>query len=349
MKEKILIVDDEPEAVRLLCEFLEASGYSCLGAKDGVEALEVMKGNPVAVVLTDIIMPRMDGISLLREIRRLYPFVEVIMVTIVHDLKTGIEAFRLGASDYLTKPLDLKEVLLSVEDAMERRRLAMGLRKYQQSVEKLVEEQIKELELVYEKLRKTNLDSVKMLAQAVEAKDPYTRGHCDRVRHISMKIAEEMELSKENMEALGYGAYLHDIGKIGIKESILVKTRKLTKEEYEHIKSHTIIGERIVKGVEFFKPVLPVIRSHHERYDGKGYPDGLKKKKIPLLARIVSISDVFDAITSARSYRKAYPIDHALAEIRANAGLHFDPEIVEAFFKVVEKEGADFSNMEPWS
>lgn len=349
MEERILIVDDEPEIVEILCEFLEASGYSCLGARDGIEALEVMNSTSVAVVLTDILMPRMDGLALLREIRSLHPLVEVIMVTIVHDLKTSVQTFKLGACDYLTKPLNLKEVLASVEEALEKRQLTLNLRKYQEMVERLVDEQVKELEIVYKKLRQTNLDSIRMLAQAVEAKDPYTRGHCDRVRYISLKIAEEMKLSRENLETLGYGAYLHDIGKIGIKEAVLTKEGKLTKDEYEHIKKHPVIGEKIVRGVEFYRATLPLIRSHHERHDGKGYPDGLKGEEIPLLARIVAISDAFDAITSTRSYRRAYSMDHALAEIKANKGLQFDPNIVETFFKVIKREDPSFRSMlEPW-
>lgn len=338
MKEKILVVDDEPEALEVLCEFLESSGYDCLVAGDGIEALEVMKNNSVAVVLADIIMPRMDGIRLLREIRSKHPFVEVIMETIVEDLKTSIQAFKLGACDYLTKPLSLREVLISVEGALEKRQLTLNLRKYQEKVEKIVEEQVKELEIVYGRLRTTNLDSVRMLVRAVEAKDPYTRGHCERVGYISLKIAKEMKLPKERLETLEYGAYLHDIGKIGIKEEILTKPGDLTKEEYEHIKSHPLIGEKIVQGIEFFKPTLPLIRSHHECYDGKGYPDGLKGEEIPFLARIISLCDAFDAMTSDRSYREAYPVDQVLAEIKANTGLQFDPDIVEAFFNLIKRE-----------
>jgi len=196
-----------------------------------------------------------------------------------------------------------------------------------------VEERTVKLQLAYRTLKKAYLDSVKVLAEAIDAKDPYTRGHSDRVRRMSLRITASLGFTEERMEILEYGALLHDIGKIGIKDEILRKPGALTPEEYQTIQEHPLIGVKIVEGIEFFKDKIPMIRNHHEHFDGKGYPDGLAGETIPLEARIIAVPDAFDAMASLRPYRSAMPLEDILLEMEKYKGKQFDPKILEIFLR----------------
>ena len=255
----------------------------------------------------------------------------VIMVTAYPDIDLAVEAIRLGAYDFIIKPADLDLVVLSIKKAFEKKRLEEEVDSYHKNLERLVEERTTRLQQAYRTLKKAYLDSVKVLAEAIDVKDPYTRGHSDRVRRMSLRIGASLAFPEEKMEILEYGALLHDIGKIGIKDEILHKPGTLTPEEFESIQEHPLIGVKIVEGIEFFKDKIPMIRSHHEHFDGKGYPEGLIGEAIPLEARIIAVPDAFDAMASLRPHRRAMPLEGILLEMEACKGKQFDPNILEIF------------------
>jgi putative nucleotidyltransferase with HDIG domain len=204
---------------------------------------------------------------------------------------------------------------------------------YHKNLESLVEERTSKLQYAYRILKKSHLDSVQVLAEAIDAKDPYTRGHSDRVRRMSMKIAIHLGFAEDQLESLEYGALLHDIGKIGIKDEILQKHGALTSQEYQYIQEHPLIGVKIVEGVDFFKDKVSMIRHHHEHFDGNGYPDGLVGEAIPLAARVIAVPDAFDAMTSMRPHRESISLEEVLSEMERCKGKQFDPMVLDIFFR----------------
>jgi putative two-component system response regulator len=244
-----------------------------------------------------------------------------------------VEAMRLGAYDFIIKPADLDLVTLSVKKALEKMRLEAEVEAYHHHLEEIVGERTARLQQAYHTLKKAHLASVKVLVEAIDAKDPYTRGHSDRVKSMSLRIAKELGFAEDRLENLEYGALLHDIGKIGIKDEVLQKPGPLSPEEYQHIQEHPLIGVKIVEGNDFFKDKIPMIRSHHEHYDGSGYPDGLVGETIPLEARIITIPDAFDAMNSLRPHRGVMPLQDVLMELERAKGRQFDPNILETFLQ----------------
>ena len=333
MEDKILIVDDEEVICSILARRLTREGYSCVTAHNGKEALRHFYKDNFSLIISDIKMPEMDGIELLKKVKAMYPNMLVIMVTAYPEIDLAVEAMHLGAYDFIIKPADLELVILSVKKALEKKRLEEEVELYHKNLERLVEERTAKLQHAYRTLKKTYLDSVKVLAEAIDAKDPYTRGHSDRVRRMSLQIATSLGFTEERMEILEYGALLHDIGKIGIKDEILQKPGALSSEEYQTIQEHPLIGVKIVEGVEFFKDKIPMIRNHHEHYDGRGYPDGLVGEAIPLEARIITVPDAFDAMASLRPHRNAMPLKDILLEMEKYKGKQFDPRILEIFLR----------------
>ena len=338
---KILIVDDDPAMQKVLPITFEKEQFEPRIAKDGTSALEMLlNDSSFDCVILDIRMPGMQGTEVLAEIRHKYPLLPVIMLTALDDLETAVSTLRKGAFHYLVKPVRKVALIETVRKAvnyrtilLENERLAKENEEYQKSLELKVEERTRELKDAYRKLKNTNIETVQVLAETIEAKDPYTRGHCARVRHLSLEIAKVMGVPREERELIEYGALLHDIGKIGISESLLFKAGPLTDEELGAFRLHPVIGENILRDVDFFKPIIPIIRNHHEWFDGTGYPDCLPGEQIPLLARIVTLADAFDAMSSNRPYRKALEIGIALAEIKNGAESQFDPGLVEIFLK----------------
>jgi putative two-component system response regulator len=332
MEERILIVDDEEAICNILARRLDREGYSCTTAHNGKEALNHFYKDTFSLIISDIKMPEMDGIELLKKVKAVDPNMLIIMVTAYPEIDLAVEAMRLGAYDFIIKPTDLDIVVISVKKALEKRRLEKEIETYHKNLEKLVEERTAKLQLAYRNLKKAYLDSVKVLAEAIDAKDPYTRGHSDRVRRMSLQIAASLGFVEERMEILEYGALLHDIGKIGVKDEILRKPGALDPEELQAIQEHPLIGVKIVEGIEFFRDKIPMIRNHHEHFDGKGYPDGLVGEAIPLEARIIAIPDAFDAMASLRPHRGAMPLEDILLEMERYKGKQFDPKILEIFF-----------------
>ena len=343
-KETILIVDDEEAIRKLLKRKLVGESYRCREAGGAAQALDELQTGAVALVLLDINMPGKSGIQLLPEIRAGYPDTVVVMATAITDTSTAVHCVRQGAYDYVTKPFNLGEVTLSVERALEKRRLELENRDYQQHLEERVSQQA-------EKIRQSFLNSMTALAYALEAKDNYTSGHSERVAELSATIATELGLPQEHVEKIRVAGKVHDIGKIGVRESVLSKPGRLTDEEFQAIKHHTILGERILTPIVKDRDILFMVCHHHEHYDGTGYPDGLIGMKVlhetgsgtPSLgqqgASVLVVADSFDAMTSDRPYRKAMSDEIACAEIERGRGGQFDPVVVDAFLRI-KKSGS---------
>ena len=305
---------------------MEGDGFSCTEASTATDALAALDRTPTTLVPTDLRMSPMDGIELLRAIRSRHPDTAVVMITAVADVDVAVSCLAMGALDYLTKPFHLEEVRARVSQALEKRRLLIDNRGYQDRLEERVAAQARRLEELF-------LASIQSLADALEVKDRYTRGHSNRVSRYSTTIASILDLDADTVRQVGVGGHVHDIGKIGVREAVLNKAGPLTEEEYQHIMTHPVVGWRILSPLLSDAPMaLSIVRSHHERYDGGGIPDGLAGEDIPLEARIAAVADAFDAMTSGRPYRGApMGIDAALAEITRCSGKQFDPRVCAAF------------------
>jgi response regulator RpfG family c-di-GMP phosphodiesterase len=323
---KILIVDDEEFIRKLIRERLEIAGYSVEEARNGKEALDKLGRDRFVVLLTDIRMPGMDGISLLRESTHTSPEIAGIVMSAHAELDTAVAALKIGACDYITKPFNFDVLLITIENAIRKKSLERELQDYQLNLEKKVKEQTDLINSMY-------VRSIDALIKALEAKDFYTRGHSQRVTVYSVAIGRAMRLPPGQVEDLRRASILHDLGKIGVREAVLNKPGRLSDDEFKEIMCHPEVATKILEPIPFFRPLLPAILHHHERFDGKGYPAGLSGPEIPLESRIMAISDTFDAMTSTRAYRKALPMDAANAEIQRCAGTQFDPEIVPFFIE----------------
>jgi putative nucleotidyltransferase with HDIG domain len=321
-----LLADADADVRRAMAGVLETMGLSCIQAASGLEALAILEQiGEVPLLVSDVSMPGLDGLGLLREVRRRYPDMAVVMLSDVRQAETAVECLLHGALDYITKPALLNEIRSRIQRALEKRDLLLQNRFYQQNLERLVDQQAN-------RLRELFLEGVQTLVQALDAKDPYTRGHSTRVSHYALRIAGRLGFSGQALEDIRLGAELHDIGKIGTREAVLRKPGPLTSEEFCHITEHTVLGERILAPLSRANPtVLSIVRSHHERVDGAGFPDGLNGSRIPWAARIVAVADAFDAMTTDRSYRTSLSPATACDELRTCAGTHFDREVVEAF------------------
>jgi putative two-component system response regulator len=329
---RCLVVDDEPRLRQILVRVMRADGFHVDEASNGLEAIAKMEAHPSTLVLTDIEMPRMDGFSLLRELRGRWPDAAVIMISGNGDVQTAVSCLSVGALDYLTKPFHLEEVRARITSVLERRRLVLENREYQTRLEQKVQAQARRIEQQF-------LGGVQALAEALEAKDPYTSGHSVRVSQYATAIARRLKLPSGVIRAVTLGGRLHDIGKIGVREEILTKPARLTAEEYAHVMTHPMVGWKILSAMVVDQPeLLNIVRSHHERIDGAGLPDGLAGDAIPLEARIVSVADSFDAMTSGRRYRAdgGKVLTDAVAELHRCAGTQFDIECVEAFVAALE-------------
>ena len=327
-KEKVLIIDDElspRESIRMVLR----DSYNVSTAAGGAEGLEFMTNNPIDLVVLDIMMPGMDGISTLQEIKKRYPDTEVILLTAYASLRTAKSAVRLGALDYLTKPFDKDDVLAVVKRGLEKKRSNDNLKLEREKLlynvrtfEWQVNEAKKNMAMNYE-------GTLKALIKTIDAKDHYTSSHSEQVANWAYKIARMLNMTEKESNKIRQAANMHDIGKIGIDERILNKDDSLTHEEYNEMKRHPAIGASIVKEVPFLEYAVPVILYHHERFDGKGYPEGIAGEVIPFSSRIVMIADAIDAMMHARPYRERLPIEKVVREMQDNAGMQFDPAIVD--------------------
>jgi len=321
------VVDDEEHVRKLLQRILEDAGYNVFMAGSGQEALDKLvqsENQKPQLILLDIMMPGKSGIELLPEMKTSYPDTAVVMATATSDINIAIQCMKQGAYDYITKPLNLDEVILCVDRALEKRRLELEVKEYRQHLEEKIAEQA-------EKIRASFLNAMTALAYALEAKDKYTSGHSQREAEIAVAIAKEMGLPEESIDKIRLAGLLHDIGKIGVRESVLNKPSRLTDEEFQYVQKHSEIGEHILAPIADDEEILRLVRYHHEHYDGSCYPDRLEYDQIPLGARILAISDAYEAMTSERPYRKAMSNKAAYTEIECGKGTQFDPEIADAF------------------
>lgn len=319
-------MDDDAQVRHSLARVIQAHGLATIEAASGAEALAILaRQGEVPLVITDIYMPEMDGVTFLREALKLYPDLAVVMLTGVAEVTTAVECLKLGALDYISKPVLIEEVRARVDKALEKRQLVLQNRFYQQNLES----RVKELD---RRNKQSLINGVQMLVHALEAKDAYTSGHSSRVSRYAVKTAVQLGYTGDRLEHIRLGGELHDIGKIGTREDILNKPGPLTPSEFEHIKGHVVLGERILAPALAESPtVLGIVRSHHERLDGGGFPDGLTGQAIPREARIVSVVDAFDAMTTNRAYRPSRTPEEAIEELQRCAGTHFDPDVVVAF------------------
>jgi putative nucleotidyltransferase with HDIG domain len=334
MTHRILAVDDEPRICELLCRSLGQEGYDCASAHDGPAALEAMARRPADLVITDMRMPGMDGRELMLRIVERYPDTPVLIITAISDIHVALDAIRHGAYDYVMKPFSLEELKISVQRALERRKLILENREYQHTLEEKVQQRTIELHQAVNTLTISYQNTLEALIKSLDAREHETQSHSLRVRDYALLLARKMGLEAPVLEDLGRGALLHDIGKIGVSDAILLKPDALNEEEWRLMKQHPDIGFRILEGIEFLKPSRELVLTHHERFDGTGYPRGLHGNEIPKASRIFSLADTFDSMTSNRPYRKAMRPEQAVEELKRHAGKQFDPEVVEAFLQI---------------
>lgn len=330
--EKILVIDDDLSARESLRMVLK-DRYTVALASGAEDGLNLLQQEPFDLVMLDIRMPKVDGITTLKEIKKKHPDTEVVLLTAYASLETARDAVRYGAFDYLMKPFDKDDLLRVVERGLQKRRATQSSKVEHEHLRirtNLLEEQIarakRDLMSCFE-------GTVNALILAIDAKDSYTNDHSRRVSKISCAIAKSLGLASSIVEMIRHAAVIHDIGKIGIDERILRKHGSLTVEEYEVMKKHPEIGASIVSAVPFLEEAVPVILYHHERFDGKGYPKGMSGKDIPLSARIVMVADAIDAMLRSRPYRGKLPEEIIIKELKDNAGTQFDPMIVNAALK----------------
>jgi response regulator RpfG family c-di-GMP phosphodiesterase len=326
-----LIVDDEPRLRQVLVHLMRTGGFDCAEAANGEEAIAHLERHPAMLVITDLRMPKMDGIELLRQVRERWPDTAIVMITAVSDVDVAVSCLAMGAMDYLMKPFHLEEVRARVGQALDKRRLLIENRGYHESLQAKVAIQARRLEELF-------LASIQSLAQVLELKDPYTRGHSIRVSDYSVVIARELGIEGDMLRQVELGGHVHDIGNIGVREEVLNKPGKLTDAEYEHIMTHPVVGWRILAPLLAETPAaLNIVRSHHERYDGHGIPDRLVGMAIPIEARIAAAADAFDAMTSDRPYRPdGMRVEEAVHEIVRCSGTQFDPDVVAALVRAVD-------------
>lgn len=321
-----LVVDDEPLVRRSLRRILEEQGFRCTEAEDGQAGLERLEETgELPLIISDLRMPRLDGVKFLQAVRARYPDTAVIMLTGMAETNVAVECLHLGAADFLLKPVSLDEFQARVVRALEKRALVLQNRFYQQHLERRVREQSDRIQELF-------LEGVQMLARALEAKDAYTRGHSIRVSRYATETARRLGFDGHALDEIRLGGELHDIGKIGTREAVLHKAGSLTAEEFRQITEHPALGEAMLSPLARESPaVLRIVRSHHERMDGRGFPDGLAGTTIPIEARIVSVADAFDAMTTRRPYRNPLTPVAAAGELQRVSGSQLDPDVVDAF------------------
>ena len=335
--ENILVVDDEEAIREVVSTMLESKGYHCIAVSNGRAAQEFVRKQTPDLVLSDMIMPEMDGIKLLEWLRNFDPEIPVIMVTAIHDISTALEAIRRGAYDYILKPFEKDQLFHGVGRALQHRRLVIENRNYQVNLEQQVNDKTAQLQTAFAQLEQSYDDTLEALGSALDLKDAETEGHCQRVTAFTISIAKTVPVSLSYLPILARAAFLHDIGKMAIPDSILRKPGPLNNDEKQIMRTHCEIGYNVLRRIPFLRDAAEIVLAHQEFFDGTGYPRGLRGEQIPLGARIFSIADALDAMISDRPYRRALPMAHAKEEIRRCAGTQFDPKIVSVFLSIPDK------------
>jgi len=330
----ILVIDDDLAVCELLAECLATFGHPAYTANDAVEALEIVKREPIRLVLTDIDMPVLDGFEVLRSIKSYDADVDVVMVTGATDVDIAVRAIREGASDYVTKPLNLDEVQIVVERTLKERRLVLEDRAHRERLQELVDVRTVEVTRLCSELTDSYESTLHALMTALDFRDNETQGHSYRVVEYAVVVAEQMGIEEPELTRIRRGAILHDVGKIGVSDAVLRKPGELNGEEWKEMRLHPELGYRMLKDISFLNSCLDIVLFHQERFDGSGYPQGLKGEQIPLGARVFAVVDAFDAMTSDRPYRSACSVAEAREEIRRCRNSQFDPQVAEAFLSI---------------
>ena len=331
----ILLVDDE-ESIRVaLSRFLRSRGYQVTAVGAASAAIDLLERDRCALVLCDVRMPGMTGLELLPAALARDPELAVVMLTAVNDAHTATEAIALGAADYLVKPIELADLQMAVERALHRRTMLQERRRVERLVRDEVSARTAELEREQAALRATNIAVAETLIHAMEAKDPFLRGHSQRVAELAASIAAELDLDADTVEAVRIAGRLHDVGKIGTREAVLNKPGPLTDEELEHVRDHVRMGSEILSPLTHLGPALRFILDHHERPDGAGYPRHLPGDEISLGGKILAAADAFDALTSRRAYRPALQAGEAIELLETKVGTQLDPEVFAALRRCV--------------
>lgn len=334
MNEHILIVDDEEMIRDLLSSALIQEGYICLQAANVDAAFGILGEHTVDLVISDIMMPGRSGVDLLRDLKKVDPDIAVLMITGLSDMNTAMECIHLGADDYITKPFGISRVILTVKNLIEKRCLAIEKMNYQTSLEFKVMEQTEQLRRTMNELHDAYDNTLTALVKALDAREKEVGSHSERVMNYSTFMAEKLGIGGKELLQLAKGALLHDIGKIGISDNILLKPGKLDDGEWVEMRRHPQIGYAIMSEIKFLKGPAEIILTHHERFDGTGYPKRLRGEQIPIGSRIFGLVDTLDAMTSDRPYRRALPFDAVTSEIKKFSGTQFDPDIADLFLSI---------------
>jgi putative nucleotidyltransferase with HDIG domain len=330
--DRILVVDDEEAIREIVSSMLTTAHYKCSQAGSGLQALALLEsGEEFELMLSDLMMADLDGIGLLERTKERFPDLPVVMVTAVHDISVALAAIRNGAYDYLLKPFEREQLLATVRRALENRRLKLENRAYQTNLEALVTAKTEQLRKAIGTLERSYDITLEALGDALDLKDAETEGHSKRVTAFTIAIARAIGLSSDQIRVIARGAFLHDIGKMAIPDAILRKPGALTPEEVTIMREHCYRGYQMLRKIPFLAEAAEIVYSHQERFDGTGYPRGLKNEEIPLGARLFSVADTLDAITSNRPYRPAQTVTAAIEEIVRWSGRQFDPEVVKVF------------------
>lgn len=332
---RILIIDDDESICAILQEFLNCLGLICESTFEPKRAVRLIQQNEYDVILCDVYMPGILGHELLKLSLERQPLTPFILMTGSPTLDNAIEAIRFGAYDYLTKPFNLDFVTVTLKRAIHFRRLAVENKEYQEDLEKKVKERTRELSDFL-------FHAVQSLSMALEARDPYTQGHANRVSKIVTTVAEKLNVDEKHFLALRLAAQLHDIGKIGIPDAVLQKKGKLTQEEYDLMKDHVYIGYKILSPIPSLQEVSQYIYEHHERYDGNGYPRGLKGDEIDIKSQILMAAEICDALATERCYKKAWSLQKIIEFYKENSGTMFHPDVSAALVEILEEHGEKF-------
>lgn len=333
----LLIVDDEAPVRGVLHDLL-GEMYQCAEASSAEEALGLLRERKYDLVISDINMTGMNGLEMIPHIKEISPDTVIVMISGMQTIESAINALRLGAFDYLMKPFDLRQVEAAIGRAHEHHELIAAKQRYENHLEELVDQRTAELDEALASLENAYRSTLQALTAALETRDAETHGHSERVVTFSLRLGREYGLNAAELKALEFGSLLHDIGKIGVPDAILRKPAKLTDEEWDRMREHPIHGQQILRGIKFLEGAARVVSQHHEKWDGSGYPLGLKSEEIDICARIFAVADAFDAITSNRVYRQAQSYEAAARELSDWAGRQFDPNVVEAFHRVPKED-----------
>ena len=334
---RVMVVDDQAIVRDVLQAHFSGEGYECTQAENVGRAKEILVSNRFDACFIDVHMPGESGLDLLVHLCYHHPDTVAIMLTGVYDANMAVTAMKFGAYDYVTKPFERSDLLMRLQQALEKQHLKLENRLYREKLEELVEQRTKQLHKRNEQLEQLTLSTIESFALALQLRNEYTEGHSQRVAYWCVQMANEMGLDPHEQHAIHHAALLHDMGKMAIRDDILDKPSALTDEEYQDIQRHPTLARDILEPILSvsgrFQVVVDAIVHHHEHYDGRGYPDGLKGNAIPLLARVISVADAYDSMANRRAYRDARPPELVIEELERCTGTQFDPEVVRAFVK----------------